>query len=208
MAGVDIDRDSYPSNSMTKASEKQPEKPKAEKIITGTVVTRKTPLGKKLKNIFLGDNFLDIKDYVLKDVLLPTMQNAVLDIVNDTLSMRFFGTAGRRRSSRSYYSYDRYYDDRRDNRRRRTDDRRDVSARRSYDEIILSNGLEADEVLSRMCDIIENYGCVSVSDLYGMVGKRASVTDYDWGWFELGSARVKRVSDGYLIDLPRVVSLK
>ena len=72
----------------------------------------------------------------------------------------------------------------------------------NFDDIILETRWEAEEVLSHMIDLIENYGVASVADLYELVGITGSFTDNKYGWTNLSSATVSRVRDGYLINLP------
>jgi len=60
-------------------------------------------------------------------------------------------------------------------------------------------------VLSRMIDTIKRYGTVSINDLYDMVGMTSdNYTDDKFGWTVLddGNAGVRRVREGYILDLP------
>lgn len=203
MAKIDVKIEDYPGNSFS--DKKSSEKPKVEKIIQGEVITRKPTLGSKLKKVFLGDNALDIVDYISKDILIPAFQNLILDIVNNSLEMRFFGTTRNRRkgSSYGYTSYETMNRSSRDNRRAVRYD----APKRAFDEVILESSYEAEEVLSHMCELIDIYGMVSIAELNGFIGRSISAVDHNWGWRELGSAKVKRIPEGYLVDFPRVVNL-
>ena len=74
-----------------------------------------------------------------------------------------------------------------------------------YDDIILDTRKEAEEVLDRMDDLIDNYGVVSVADLYDLVGISGNYTDNKYGWTNLRNADVQRVRDGYLLKLPKAL---
>ena len=74
-----------------------------------------------------------------------------------------------------------------------------------YDDIILDTRREAEEVLDRMQDLIDNYGMVSVADLYDLVGINGSYTDNKYGWTHLRSADVQHVREGYLLKLPKAL---
>ena len=76
-----------------------------------------------------------------------------------------------------------------------------------YDDIILDNRGEAEDVLARMDELIDTYGSVSVGDFYELVGISGNFTDYKYGWSDIHNASVMRVSDGYMIKLPRAVPL-
>lgn len=203
MATVDVKIEDYPSNNGKTESRAEP--PKVEKIIKGEVLTRKPTLGSRIKKIFLGENAADIKDYAIRDVLIPTIQNAILDIVYDSLQMRFFGTTSRNRNRTgySYTAYERAYQ--KPNQR----DRPSYSKpRRAFDEVILASSYEAEDVLSHMCELVDVYGMASIADLNSFIGRPSgNKVDNNWGWRELGSAKVKRIPEGYLIDFPSVVNL-
>ena len=73
------------------------------------------------------------------------------------------------------------------------------------DDVILDNRGEAEEVLSRMDELIDTYGIVSVADFYDLVGITGKYTDNNYGWTDIHSAKVVSVRDGYLIKLPRAL---
>ena len=64
---------------------------------------------------------------------------------------------------------------------------------------------EAEEVLSRLDELIEMYGLVRVADLYDLVGITGDYTDNKYGWKNIRNARVERTRDGYAIKLPRAL---
>ena len=116
------------------------------------------------------------------------------------------GDAGgrNRRSTADRVSYVKYYDRKDDSRRA------DTSRTRTgynYDDIILQTRGEAEEVLSRMDEIIDTYGVVSVSDLYDLVGITGNYTDNKYGWTNIRNAKPIRVRDGYMLDLPKVLPI-
>lgn len=204
MATIDVKIEDYPGNNFH-GDKVTKEKPKVEKIIQGEVLTRKPSLGIRLKKVFLGENATDIKNYVMRDVLIPAIQNCILDIVYDSLQMRFFGTTRNRRTSGSNYSYTQYNTNYQQINRRRSENVN--SARRAFDEVILETSYEAENVLSHMCEIVDVYGMVSIADLNGFIGRPINNVDNNWGWRELGSAKVRRIPEGYLIEFPKVVNL-
>ena len=138
------------------------------------------------------------------EVLVPVVKKAISDIVTNGIDMLLYGETGvhKRNGASSKVSYRSYYD--RSN--------RGASSLRtrngySYDDIILDNRGEAEEVLSRMDEIVATYGTVSVADLYDLVGITGAYTDNKYGWTDIRSASVVRVRDGYMIKLPRALPL-
>lgn len=202
----------YPSNSnISQEQSKELTKPKAQKIVKGKVITKKPSFGRKFKDVFLGEESSDVKGYILLDVIIPSIKDLISDVITGGLDLLLFGEhrsrGGRRGNSGSYTSYSSYYDTKRQPKR---DSK--VSGVRGggyyVRDIIFSSRGEAEEVLGNMIDTIKDYGMVSVGDLYDMVGEAGAFTDNAWGWFDLGQASVRRVREGYMLALPRVVSLK
>ena len=81
--------------------------------------------------------------------------------------------------------------------------RRPEPVRTAYDDIVLETRGEATEVLDTMYNIISQYDSVSVADLFDAVGISSEFTDEKWGWTDLHGADIRRVHEGYLLDLPR-----
>ena len=95
-------------------------------------------------------------------------------------------------------------------------DRRDDGPRRlnapvrnGYDlnDIVLETRGEAEDVLARMDELVEQYGVVSVADLYDLVGITGNYTDNKYGWTNIRNAEPIRVRDGYLLKLPKVTTI-
>jgi hypothetical protein len=199
----------YPSNSYKSKKEEQnndvPEKKRVEKVVTGSVKTKKNEL-RKLTDVFISEDVKNVKEYVFMDVLVPAIKKAIVDIVTDGVNMIFFGGNARSSgSTASKISYNKYYD-------RRDGDRRNDAHRTrsgySYDDVSLESRAEAEEVLSRMDELIDTYGEVSVADLYDLVGVTGEYTDNRYGWTNIKNANVVRTRDGrYLIDLPKALPI-
>ena len=184
------------------------ERKKVEKVITGTASVKKRKHN-KFTEMFISEDVSNVKTYILSDVLVPAAKKLISDIVKDGIEMILYGSTGREKRSSGfradYVSYNRYSD-------RRYDDRRlsDSETRTGYryDDIYLENRGEAEEVLDQMCNIIEEYGMVSVMDLYDLVGVTGQYTDNKYGWTNLRNAEPVRTRDGYMLKLPRAIPLK
>lgn len=182
-----------------------PEK-KVEKVIAGTVKSKKKSEIRKFTDVFISEDIDNVKSYILLDVLIPAIKKAISDIVTNGIDMILYGETGKTKSNStaSKVSYRSYYDGR--------NGRRDYSAIRTkisynYDDIILDNRGEAEDVLSRMDELISTYGLVSVADLYDLVGVTGNYTDNKYGWTNIRSASVIRVRDGYMLKLPKALPL-
>lgn len=194
----------YPNNSHSaKENAGKPEK-KMEKVVTGAAKTRKKSEVRKFAGVFAPEDAASVKNYILTDVVVPGIKNAIADVVSIVL----FGEAGRiggRKGNGSKVSYQRYYDDRRD-------DRRDYGRPRNsgfeYDDIVFETRGDADLVLDQLESAIANYGIASVADLYDLAGITCrSYTANKYGWTDIRNAKVVRIRDGYILQLPRTVQI-
>jgi hypothetical protein len=75
-------------------------------------------------------------------------------------------------------------------------------AKHDFDEIVLDQRSEAEEVIDRLYDVVNKYEQATVADLYDLVGLSSNHTDHKWGWTDLRGSGVSRIRDGYLLDLP------
>jgi len=198
-------RNEYKNNS-NKSKQEQTNQHKVEKIVTGTVIAKKKSGLRKFTDEFISDDAKNIKSYVIKDVIIPALKKVISDIVRDGIDMILYGGVGDsgRRSNVDRISYRNYYDNRSSIRR----DDRTYSSVYDYDDIILATMGEARDVLSRMDELIDTYGMVSVADLYDLVGISGNYTDNKYGWTSLKTARITRVRDGYRIEMPRAMVIE
>lgn len=181
------------------------EREKLEKIIKGTAKTKKNEM-RKLRDVFISEDVKSVKSYILMDVLVPAIKDAIEDIVTNGIRMVLRGeTSARKSSSASKISYNRIYDSKINNDRFARDS--SLSLRYSYDDIVLESRGEAEDVITRMEEIIEEYGFVRVADLYDLVGITGDYTDNKYGWTSIRSAEPVRVRNGYMLRLPRAVPL-
>ena len=202
----------YPANShMVRPTEKREQREKkVNKIIKGKVVKRKKTFKEKLAETFFSVDVGSVSSYIIYDVLIPAAKDTIEDLVKGSIEVLIRGESRgshtRRDKGKSYVSYSNYYNRSRDDRR---DDRRDTSARNrarhNFEDIILDSRGEAEEVLSHLVDLTEDYGVASVADLYDLVGMTGNFTDNKYGWTNLSDATVSRVRDGYIIDLPKTI---
>lgn len=202
----EIAMDNYTPNSHKfkeeKKAEELTERKKLDKVVTGTVKTKKKSELSKVADIFISEDVKNVKSYILMDVLVPSIKKAISDIVTNGIDMILYGGNGRRSQSTNAnkVSYRSFYDN-------STNYHPSESTRTrsgySLDDIVLESRGEAEDVLTRMDELLETYGVVSVADLYDLVGKQCNYTDNKYGWTNIRNAEPIRVRDGYLLKLPK-----
>lgn len=195
----------FKPNSHRSKEEKQEKK--IEKVVSGTVKPKKKSEIRKFADVFIQEDVNNVGSYILQDILVPAVKKAISDIVTNGIDMILYGETGRtkKKSPSSNVSYRSYYE-----RDRERDCDRYASRNRnsySYDDIIIDNRGEAEEVLSRMDELIDTYGLASVADFYELVGVTGNYTDNKYGWTDIRNASVVRVRDGYIIKLPKALPL-
>lgn len=194
----------YVSNSLkSKEQEPIPEK-KVEKVVSGTVTRKKKNEVEKFAGEVFSEDIRSVKNYILMDVLVPSLKKAISDIVTNGIDILLYGESGHSKNrSGSKPSYRNYYDDKNSTSYRPT---RSVY---SFDDIGMESKGDAEEVLDGMIDILNQYGMVSVADMYDLVGAVGNYTDNKYGWTDLRNAYTERGRDGrYYVRLPRVIPLK
>ena len=81
----------YPDNSHSARENTSPPSKRVEKVVNGTAKTRKQSEVKKFAGIFMPDEVGDVKTFIITDVVIPGLKNAIADVVSIVL----FGEAGR-----------------------------------------------------------------------------------------------------------------
>lgn len=153
---------------------------KIEKIVSGSVKTKKK---NKLAGVFIPDDVDNVKSYIIEDIVVPAVKDVILDAVRAFLGVN--GSSGKKTSA-SKVSYRKYYE---------SNNRREYEASRlrnnyEFDDIILDNRGEAEEVLMRMNELIATYGLVSVADFYDLVGVTGNYTDNNYGSIRLSVRKI------------------
>lgn len=205
----------YTGNS-NKAKEKSPGEKSGETIekqqikkVTNAKVKKQSEFG-KFVSVFLPEGGMTIiKDHIINDMIIPTVKQ----IIDDTVHITLYGTpAGKRggvNQPQNRTSYSSIFDRRREESRySRYDQPTRSSSIFKTEDIVFEARLDAEDVLNYMEGLIVEYGCVSMADMYEMVGQTSPYTDYNYGWHNLESARIVPVrGGGFGLDLPVPVRL-
>lgn len=206
----------YPSNSFkSRETEETKDRKPLAKVTKGEARVRKKSASKKFLSNFIEEDSVTVKETLLKDVFVPTIKDLLLSLITGGMKMFLYGDTdaasyrGRReRYGSSHTPYYSYHDRRRDR-----DAEREMPRRRAgfeYDDILLDDLDEAEEVLSRMEDLIATYGIVSVLDYYELCGYEPKITSTcsNFGWTSLKNAQPTRLNTGeYVIRFPRALPI-
>lgn len=192
----------YPGNSHKSREETKPTEGKQiKKLVSKPAKTKKKSELRKFTEGFIEEDAQNIKTYVISDVLIPTIKDTIWAIFTNSLDMILFnGTKDhKKRGKVPKISYRDYYDSPSSSRNRSYEPRE----RFDYDDLEFDSRGEADAVLTGMLEVIDQYGVVTVSDMYDMADVTAPYTSNRYGWTSLRTAEVVRVRNSYIIRLPK-----
>jgi hypothetical protein len=186
---------------------------KVEKVVTGEVIKKPKSLGRRTKDIFLGEELKTAGRYILQDVLVPALKNLMVDTTTKGIERVIYGDQPSIRRTQVGGSQTRISYNTPVNRSRllanlpdQPSVPRPIHGRRRHnvDDILLASSQEAELVVEGLKNIIEQYEAASVADLYELIGMPSAYTDNQWGWYVLHPVNIRQVREGYLIDLPPV----
>lgn len=184
---------------------REEDKKAVSKVTKGAVRTSKRKSG--FFEAFLEDDVSDIKAYVISDVIIPAIKNLIFDSFVGSIEMALFGTVNRSRgrggsnASSHYVSYNKFSNNRSNS---AADSRR--SSRLDYQDIVFEERADAEEVLDTLSNLIDDYGQASIGDFYdaaGITPDNDFAKNEEYGWYDLRTAKVQRIRDGYIISMPR-----
>lgn len=199
-------------------AQKPPEK-KVEKVVTGNVTIKKKSTFAKMRDMFIAEDADKVGNYILMDVLVPSIKRAIVDIIKSSADM-IFGTKGSQKSSGTTYTYGgiashvSYGSISQQNKQVREPTYEQASkwdfscVEFNWFDNAEDNKREADRVVSTMCDLIESYKSASVADLCEILGGLPyEYTAHDYGWTNLTSVVPIKIpgTNGYYLRFPKVV---
>lgn len=201
----------YVNNSLKNREKQQDQEKQVVKVVKGKAKTKKKSEISRIASNIISEEAKSIKEYAIYDVVIPVVKDTITQLIKGSIDMLFYGevrsgSSSRRNSSNaSRVSYRDYYDDR--NARR---DLSRTSTRYSYDDITFEYRQDAEEVLNRMDEIVEQYGVVTVADLFDLAGITGNgYTDQNYGWTSTRSASVERNRHGeFILKLQRPSSIR
>lgn len=182
------------------------ENKKVEKVVRGKVKTKQNGV-RKWTDIFFSEDTANVGNYIVMDVLVPSIKKAIYDIVVNSLDMSLFGGRGGgngKRSTHDKISFRDYNGISRREERSYSNTARDAG----YQDIVYETRADARDVLDSMDEVLETYDVVTVVDMYDLSGLTCDHTLNNYGWTDIRNAKIVPVSDGYIIRMPRAVNIR
>lgn len=189
------------------------ELPERPRRVVRKAIVRKKSFVQSIAEGLVGNSSENVMGYIIHEVLIPAAKTTIQEMVSGGIEMLLFGekrSSGKSKGGSSKISYGSYYSSNKD----RDDDRRDrhrASYRDKFDlsEIYFKTRRDADDILTNLCDDLEEYEQVSVADFFDLAGIEGNSWAHDaYGWTDLRRATVTPTRGGWQIIFPNPIPLE
>ena len=141
---------------------------------------------------FLG-GFITCSIMVVKTVLkTEILRTSMVHTISDKVTNVLYGVNKTNPRVNYRVSYRDYYNDK-------------YKKPKHIDAFIFDTRKEAETVMCRICEILDFYGVISVSDLYDLVGVTGNYTDYKYGWTDVTNMYTIYTKHGYELRMPKAI---
>ena len=183
-------------------------KKEVRQVATGHV-KKKTVLD-KAGDVFLSEDARSVGEYIIYEVIIPTLKNGIADVIIGGIEMALFGSSRGRRSRNGggkIVDYASYSSDSRRNISNYRMANTNHSNRYDFNDVYLDSRGDAEEVIASMEDLVRDYGEATVADLKSLVGITGRPIDNKWGWTDCRDFHVSRSGRGYVLDFAQPIYL-
>lgn len=160
--------------------------------LKGSVEVKKKGFGTKLGEALLPEDMEATKENIWNRIIVPSIKDIIASMIDEFL---FHGSrSGRRREGSSYLdrpSYVNYVDYSRNQDRDKRDKQRSISERDfDYRSLYFDYEDDAKACLRDLLDMLDRYPSVSIGNLYDILGKTTTASQFNFGWSSLRDAKV------------------
>lgn len=180
-----------------------------EKVVSGKVRVKRQRKGnlEKAAEIFTGQDLNSVKEHLIKNVLFPNIQKLLYDTITNGADTIIYGGKGKnKRSDGTRVPYWRSYDSESgSNNEKPTYSGRGIY---NFENLLFEKKQDAEAVLDSMQEIIDQFGVVSVADLYDLADVTIdNTTASNYGWKSIASAKSVATPDGWILSLSKPIYL-
>lgn len=203
---AEIDKEILKPNSNKAKEEAKKEKPSL--IQEDSLVRKRNNYKGGLMSALIKKDMSEVLRWLFYEKVIPGGKELFLMALGNWLGVDMydifdFGGSDRRRGQIGSYqrAYDRINGRNRDRRREPEDRGKRNSDKLDYHDIVLRYRPDAERVVDAMQDRIEQLGQVSVAELFEMIHEPSDYTDTAYGWTRTSDVDIRKVRDGWLIDV-------
>ena len=178
-------------------------------VVKGATPVKHSSL-RQIRDSFIAESPRSLVDTVLMNVVIPRLKAGVEEALNSFLAGILWGNSTNRPQSSlvskamqrgGVINYSAY-----SSQPSGLAQARALNTTRSagnYRDLVLPSQDMAEILLANMFDLLSEYRVVAVADLYELAEITPQPSDNAYGWMNLDGARISKVRDGYLLELPR-----
>lgn len=214
----DINISDYPSNSNKSKTEKkdQPHEKKIQKVVSNGVTINKKRFFNKFKNSMVSEDVGTVGEYVVKDIILPTIKDLIFNAARGALEMILYGNASGRNGRGKNVPYNSIstnsgvyrYDVSRNNQNNKNNRQPPIDYF-DVNNVGFKTRADAEMVLDSLRTVLEEYPTVSITDFYDAFDTSAPYTANNYGWSNLsGDIKIKPYRGEWYIDFPPYKNIK
>lgn len=188
------------------AEEKNKDAADVAGVSQGAVKRKRKGILSKLSQAVFYTPKEEVEDYLIDQVIVPTIMNSIADILGDAIDYVFRGRPGGR-SNRSKNSYgSNVQTDYRAISEAPGGRRRAPGAMRGTDEVVFKSRAEATDVLEELVNAVDRFGRASVYNFYEAARLSApnGYVDQNFGWYDLSSAHAENYKGDWYLVMPKI----
>lgn len=205
------------ANSQKPALAPKPTRQRQEPVVErGQVIRKKQNAFRRAQRRLVAGDGKSLWDYIIDDVVVPTLKSTFVDVISNGADILMYGEPrhGRPTSGATRITRGGRDDNWTPYRNIASSARPTNSAIRSgssaaglrdklaLDDFVFTTRSAASDVLDRMSTLIDDYGMVSVLNLYDFCDMTCPFTYDDYVWTDLSMVAIKPVREGWLLSLP------
>lgn len=210
-----IDTSKLPGNSNTEKAAKKREIRKSDDDVTpkrtGVAkghIRKRSSMGIRLTDVFVAKDLGMLADHVWDNVVLPKVQNLIVDVIDSVARGIFLGetyvVSRKGTGSVGHTSYDNMFvKNAPSSQIKATSIVKQRGSNSKFETIEFDTFGEAQAVLDQLEAILEGAGVVTVADLYNEADITCPFTGNDNGWYDISSAKIASDGNVYWIKLPK-----
>lgn len=211
----------YPNASFTNTpavrptTQPKPARQRQEAVVSKDQVMRKkqNAFRRAQHRLVTGDG-KSLMDYVIDDVLVPTLKSTFVDVISNGADILMYGEPRHGRPGNNgtritrggindnYTPYRNISSPRPSTSVRSGNSATGLRDKLALDDFVFTTRTAAADVLDRMSTLIDDYGMVSVLNLYDFCDMTCPFTYDDYVWTDLSTVAIKPIREGWLLSLP------
>lgn len=164
----------------------------------------------RLSDIFTPEDTSSVASFVFTRLIIPRLQVLAVDTINAVARAIFLGertSEPSRKTPGGYTSYQGYYGGEKKSAAKLGSSKK-TNGSFQFQEVVVDSYGDAQLILDRLDEQLDDQGYVTVSYLYEASGLPCPFTGNYYGWENISSARIVTDSDGYRIEMPEPHALK